>query len=140
MQHKPTLVYIDGSSTGRYGYYIPSTDQMKVVHDEPMTNNQAEYMALLQLVMDLEEETNVLVKTDSQLLYHQYQDEWKNKDSELCRIKRVIKAIVEAKKITLELEWVGRESNLFGKKLDKIKDKEKKIARRFWKNYDAPIG
>ena len=134
-----TLVYIDGSSTGKYGYYIPETDQMKIVRDEPMTNNQAEYMALLALVMDLENGSIVLVKTDSQLLYHQYQDEWKNKDSELCRLKGVIKSIVKTKEIDLEMEWTPREQNLFGKKLDKAKNREKKVARKFWEDRDIAI-
>lgn len=129
-------IYVDGSSLGTYGYFIPSTNQKVVINEMPMTNNQAEYLALLQLVMDLAEGSSVHVYSDSQLLVHQIKDEWKSKDGELCRIKGLILTIIKEKNLDIDLQWINRDVNLFGKMLDKDKDRRKKTWKRMMKNVE----
>jgi len=124
-------IFIDGSSLGKYGYYIPSTKQKVIVRESCLSNNQAEYLALLQLVMDLDRGSMVKVYTDSQLLYHQLRDEWQTKDLELVRLKNLINAIIKEKELEVDLQWVNRERNMFGKMLDR----EKEQAKRRIKNY-----
>lgn len=136
VKSKRIEIYIDGSSLGIYGYYIPSTNQKIVVKEMPMTNNTAEYLALLQLVMDLENESEVIVYTDSQLLYHQIRDEWRTKVSELGRIKGLILTIIKQKDLDVEMRWVERESNLFGKMLDKDKERAKKKIKKYMENVE----
>lgn len=123
-------IYIDGSSLGTYGYCIPSTNRKVIVNEMPMTNNQAEYLALLQLVMDLDNGSEARVYSDSQLLVHQINDDWKTKELELGRLRNLIIAIIKEKELEIDLQWICREHNLFGKILDKNKAKEKKEIKK----------
>lgn len=73
--------YIDGSSSGVYGYLITTPEQIqKVITDHPMTNNQAEWLALLSLLMDLEPNTKILIYSDSQIVVNQLTGLWETKN------------------------------------------------------------
>ena len=41
-------VYIDGSGNGKYGFFVEETNTAKVFIKENITNNQAEYLAVLE--------------------------------------------------------------------------------------------
>lgn len=122
-------VYIDGSSTGLYGYLFLN-GKKKVVQDYPMTNNQAEWLALLILLMDLEPNSKVSVYSDSQIVVHQYTGEWETKNETLKHLKEVCHLVANIKKLKITLHWVPRGKNSFGKLLAKIVAKNKKKRKK----------
>jgi len=132
--------YIDGSSNGRYGYLITEPHEVKkIVQDHPMTNNQAEWMALIQLCMDLDPNSLINVYSDSQIVVNQFSDEWKTNDVDLLQMKRLCKDIIETKDLKVSLIWIPRNKNVFGKELERLlkqDQKERKRARKqLWRCY-----
>jgi len=112
--------FIDGSSMGLYGYLLMPSKKLKVVEDHPCTNNVAEWLALLTLLMDLKIDTQIKVYSDSQIVVNQLTDNWKTEDEELKHLKEVCKMLIETKKLKIDIVWIPRNSNAFGKHLDKL--------------------
>ena len=118
--------YVDGSSTGMYGYYLVEEKETFIVKDQPTTNNQAEWLALYTLILDLPQGWKGRVFSDSLLVVNQYKGEYAIRDPELKRIHDSCKTIAFQKKLSLSIEWVPREKNIVGKKLDRELAKERK--------------
>jgi len=116
---KSKVFYIDGSSTGLYGFYDPETNQMNIFEDYPCTNNQGEWLALYSLVLTLPECWSGVVYSDSQLIVNQFNGNYKIKNLELKRIHDLVKTVCSEKNLKLELKWVPREQNIAGKKIEK---------------------
>ena len=117
------VVYVDGLAEprnpgiGTYGYVI-YRDGRKVeehagVAGEDVTNNYAEYSALVAALTHLKElgpRELILVKSDSRLLVSQMNGEWKVKKGEyLEKYKEAVDLAREFER--LEFEWVPREKN-----------------------------
>ena len=116
--------YIDGSSAGMYGYILG--EKTFIVYDSNLTNNQAEWLALYSLLVDLPRYSSVTVYSDSQLVVNQWSGEFKCKNEELLRIKNACKRVASLKKLKIDLKWIPREKNIFGKKLEKELAKKRK--------------
>lgn len=121
--------YIDGSSNGLYGYLL--NEKQKTVKDYPMTNNQAEWLALLTLLMDLDPNTKINIYSDSQIVVNQFSGEWETKNETLKHLKEVCFLIVKTKRLKITMHWVPRERNPYGKILEKIIAKERKKRKKF---------
>lgn len=99
-----------------------------------ITNNQSEYLALKSLIEWLPRESVCIVYSDSQLVVCQMGGfkeanihcNWKCHDHDLMKINEEIRDEIIKKNLSIELRWVPRERNIFGKVLDKIKRKHKK--------------
>lgn len=114
-------VYTDGSSNGYYGYQIDNNEP-KIYHSSgKITNNQAEFEALLALLHDLPEGTEVDVYSDSLLLVNGYIQSWSLKNPKLIELRNKMLDLTKEKKLKIMLAWIPREQNLFGKYLDHYK-------------------
>jgi len=122
--------YIDGSEKGLYGYLIRPGEKLKLVKDHPMTNNQAEWLALLTLLLDLEEETTIQVYSDSQIVVNQLKGEWETKNETLKHMKKIALMIIQTKNLNVRITWVRRNLNPFGKHLEKLLKEEKKKRKK----------
>lgn len=125
--------YIDGSSKGMYGYCIPEKKKLRVINDYPMTNNQAEWLALIALLMDLEMYTQIRVLSDSQIVVNQLQETWETRNGELLYLKKVCQQIIETKELKVTMIWIPRNKNLFGKHLERIVKDERKKRKKIQK-------
>ena len=124
--------YIDGSSKGMYGYLLSSNrDNPKVIQDYPMTSNQAEWLALITLLMDLKKNSKITIFSDSSLVVKQFTSIWSTKNKLLKEYKRLSSQIIRTKNLKIELYWIPRKENFFGKYLDRIVRKEKKERKDF---------
>ena len=123
--------YIDGSSTGMYGYYLVKTKETFIIKDQPCTNNQAEWLALYALIMDLPQGWTGTIYSDSLLIVNQFRGDFRIKDPELKRIHDSSKMLCNNKQLTLNVVWVPREKNILGKKLERelAKERKKRWAR-----------
>ncbi len=121
------LVQIDGSSLGNPG---PAGIGVRIVGPDGRvlkeisrsigirTNNQAEYEGLLCALRECREleDRRVVIRTDSELLYHQMASRYKVKNPELKVLhSRACELALELSNVTIEL--VRREQN---KETDKL--------------------
>jgi len=111
--------HIDGSSAGMYGYYLVQSKETWIVKDQPMTNNQAEWLALYSLVLDLPQGWKGTVYSDSLLIVNQFKGLYRIKDPELKRIHDSTKMLCSNKSLILNVVWIPREKNILGKKLER---------------------
>lgn len=124
--------YIDGSSTGMYGYYLVQSKETFIIKDQPTTNNQAEWLALYALILDLPQGWKGTIYSDSLLVVNQFSGGYKIKNLELKRIHDSSKTLCFQKKLSLNVVWVPRERNIVGKKLERelAKDRKKRWQLR----------
>jgi ribonuclease HI len=95
-------VYVDGSGkNGTYCYLIPG-QKPKIFREKLLTNNQAEYKAIIAALQELTD-VDMTIYSDSLLAVKQLEREYKIRNSEEIIIK-----------------WIPREENLAGKVLDKL--------------------
>ena len=124
--------YIDGSSKGIYGYVITTNGgNRKTVRDHPMTNNQAEWLALLVLLMELENNTEITILSDSQIVVNQFTSTWETKNETLKHLKEVCLLIARTKRLKVNIGWVPRNENVYGKYLEKLVKNGKKKKKEF---------
>ncbi len=119
-------VFVDGSSSSRYdqaskiAIVAESTGKpsRKIVKEteERLTNNQAEYQALLE-ALSLPDVKDCTIYTDSRLLHGQLTLDWKVRRSHLKEPRARCVTLLREK--NCKLEWIPRERNLAGKLLEK---------------------
>lgn len=122
-------IWIDGSSTGMYGY-CTQTETFIVQENTSLTNNAAEWLALYTLILDLPQGWSGAVYSDSMVVVNQFNENWRIKNPELKRIYLSCKHLCSSKNLTLELIWVSKNKNIFGKRLEKELKRRKKLWTR----------
>ncbi|TRO59064.1 reverse transcriptase-like protein [Candidatus Bathyarchaeota archaeon] len=110
-------VYVDGSGkNGRYCYLILGK-KPKIFREELLTNNQAEYKAIIAALQELKH-VEMTIYSDSLLAVKQLDREYKIRNSELRKLASKVRALSRDRDITFK--WIPREENFAGKVLDKL--------------------
>ena len=115
------VVYCDGGgfngtfSKAAFGEDLGKMGLLTTPKD--MTNNEMEYIGLINAMLISKPET--LILSDSKLIVNQVNQKWKCNHEHLMGLRGTAITLKHAKK--LELEWIPREKNLAGIKLEKIK-------------------
>ena len=117
--------WIDGSSVGMYGFSLNGSNYI-IKENSPLTNNEAEWLALYSLILDLPSGWAGKVFSDSQLVVYQFEGIFRIKDLELKRLYDSCKQLIFQKNLQLDLVWIPRGENIFGKILEKELKKERK--------------
>jgi len=89
--------------------------------DQHLTNNQAEYLALIYALALLSSkgiEENVVVRGDSQLVIYQMNGIYKVREEKLKILHETAKRYLERFK-NIKLEWIPRRQNLAGRVLER---------------------
>ena len=112
-------VYVDGSGgpNGGYGYFVKETGESFYEKKPEITNNQAEYMAIISALnkyVDSEEEVTIF--SDSKNTVNQLNHEFAINNEQLRNLAREAWAII-GKFSNLSIKWVPRNENLAGKML-----------------------
>ena len=137
------IIYIDGQSLMNNQKGLPRRAKVAIVYQSSAnpvptlsdskifwknigdrTNNQAEYLALLEALSivatefgktkgGVEKATSVKIRSDSKLLVEQMKGRWKAEDPELAGLRDEAKGLM-ARMGPVELEWVPREMNYAG--------------------------
>ena len=117
----PTRVYTDGSGSrpdgkgSGFAWLIPSTGEKKVVREDGLTNNQAEYRAILSALDYLPDSACAEILTDSENTCCQLTGQRRVLNAELTALHTKIHALIVQKKLIVEFTWVSRRDNLAGK-------------------------
>lgn len=109
------IIYADGSGKGKYGFVSGNTT--KTFEKENITNNEAEYLAVLEALKWVEDKRNVIIRSDSRLMINQLKHEWHIKEDRLRDLAMKIWKVIDEKKLDVEFEWIPRRENKAGKLL-----------------------
>ena len=112
-------VYVDGSggTNSGYGYFVKETGESFYEKKLDLTNNQAEYMAIISVLnkyVDSDEE--IIIFSDSKNTVNQLNHEFAINNEELRNLAREAWKII-GKFSNLTIVWVPRKENLAGKML-----------------------
>lgn len=112
-------IYVDGSGApkGKYGYFVEETGKSFVQKDDSITNNEAEYLAILQLFTDkvIQPNEENIIYSDSQLVVNQINHVYALNNEKL----RLFATRIWEEKIryNIRFEWIPRKENKAGKLL-----------------------
>lgn len=106
----------DGKGSG-FAWIREDNYQQYVEHVEGLSNNEAEYRAVISALNSVSSGSDVEILTDSLLVVSQLRGEYRILDSKLCKLASEVKTIAEHKRLTLKLTWIRRTENIAGKLL-----------------------
>ena len=107
-------IYVDGSGLGKYGFVSGNT--VKVFHKENITNNEAEYLAVIE-ALSFAKEKKIMVFSDSQLMVNQLNHKFHIKDDKLRELALKVWNLIETKELNVVFKWIPRKENKAGKVL-----------------------
>jgi len=109
-------IYTDGGED-KYCFVIPEKNKVKTFEKKNITNNEAEYLAVIEALKFVEENSKVTIFSDSKLVVNQINMEWHIKQDRLRELFEKVQSLIEKKKIDFKIEWIPREKNKAGKVL-----------------------
>jgi len=112
-------VYVDGSggSDSGYGFFVKETGESYYEKKPNITNNQAEYLAIIAALKKFEGTDNeITIFSDSKNTVSQLNHEFAINNEQLRELARE-SWILLAKFSKIKLTWVPRSENLAGKML-----------------------
>lgn len=112
-------VYVDGSggSNSGYGYFVKETGESFYEKKPNITNNQAEYMAILSALnkfVDSDEE--IIIYSDSKNTVNQLNHDFAINNEQLRILAQEAWSVI-GKFSHLSIKWIPRKENLAGKML-----------------------
>ncbi len=112
-------IYVDGSggTNSGYGYFVKETGESFYEKKHGLTNNQAEYLALISaLKKHVDSNDEITIYSDSKNTVNQLNHEFAINNEELRNLAREAWGII-GKFSNLSIVWVPRKKNLAGKML-----------------------
>jgi len=112
-------VYVDGSGgkNSGYGYFVKETGESFYKKDPGITNNQAEYMAIITVLKKFENSSDeIIIFSDSKNTIFQLNHEYAINNEQLRGLAQEAWGII-GKYSNLSLKWIPRKENLAGKML-----------------------
>ena len=106
----------DGKGSG-FAWLREDTGEREIVREDGLTNNQAEYRAVLAAVRSLEPGSNAEILMDSGNTCYQLRGEYRVRDPRLAKLHSEIYDLILKKKLTLTFTWIPRSINSAGKLL-----------------------
>ena len=112
-------VYVDGSGgpNGGYGFFVKETGESFYEKRPDITNNQAEYMAIISALrkfVDLDDD--LIIFSDSKNTVSQLNHEFAINNEKLRELAREAWELI-GKFSNLRISWIPRKENLAGKML-----------------------
>lgn len=112
-------IYVDGSggTNSGYGYFVKETGESFYEKKPDLTNNQAEYLAIIYALNKFVNSTEeITIYSDSKNTVNQLNHEFAINNEELRNLAREAWGII-GKFSHLSIIWVPRKENLAGKML-----------------------
>ena len=112
-------IYVDGAGgiSSGYGYYVRETGASEYMDKPGLTNNQAEYSAVLAALEKFADSAGpVTVLSDSQVVARQINHEYAINDPTLRDMARAVWRLLPSHG-NVKVQWIPRRENLAGKML-----------------------
>jgi ribonuclease HI len=111
-------IYTDGSAGGRIAWLRQDTGEQHVENISGLTNNEAEYRAILSALAALPIGTHVEVMSDSSLCVLQLLGKSRVFEPRLAVIQQEILALAKRRNLHFAPIWISRRENRAGKLLE----------------------
>ncbi|MDI6807243.1 MAG: reverse transcriptase-like protein [Candidatus Aenigmarchaeota archaeon] len=108
-------IYVDGSGDGRFCWYNETRNTSRAYKEVGITNNQAEYLAVYNALLENEAELEIL--SDSKLVVNQLNRNWHIKDDKLRKLFDKVQQVIKKKNLKVVIRWIKRKENKAGKYL-----------------------
>jgi ribonuclease HI len=118
---QPIRVFTDGAGArldgkgSAYGFLRSDTGERQVVREDGLTNNQAEYKAVILALESLHNGMLVEICCDSQVVCAQLNLQYIVRDPKLASLWASVQGVIRRKNLTVTCMWVPRQENLAGK-------------------------
>ena len=112
-------IYVDGAGgpNSGYGYYVKETGESFYEKKPDITNNQAEYLAMISALKKfVESNDEITIYSDSKNTVSQLNHEFAINNEQLRILAREAWELI-AKNSKIKLVWIPRKENLAGKML-----------------------
>ena len=112
-------VYVDGSGgpNGGFGFFVKETGESFYEKKPEITNNQAEYMAIISALKKFVNDDNeIIIYSDSKNTVNQLNHEFAINNEKLRDLARESWVLI-AKFSSISIIWISRKENLAGKML-----------------------
>ncbi len=109
----------DGHGSG-FAWVRVDRDAQLVQRVDGLTNNVAEYRALIAVLKYLASGSTAVIRSDSQLVVQQFNGVWAVRDPHLVTLLSKARDLIEKKGLDITLRWIPRGENLAGKLLDRL--------------------
>jgi len=104
----------DGKGSG-FAWLREDSGERKVIREDGLTNNQAEYKAILSALESIDPHASVEILTDSENTCFQLKGERRTKDPHLADLSARIWAVIKKKSLNTIFTWIPRRENRAGK-------------------------
>jgi ribonuclease HI len=115
----PNSIYVDGAGgdNSGYGYFVKETGESFYEKKSSITNNQAEYMAIISALQKFANTNEqIIIYSDSKNTVSQLNHEYAINNEQLRELARQAWALI-AKISDIKIVWIPRKDNLAGKML-----------------------
>ncbi len=112
-------IFVDGSGgkNSGYGYFVKETGDSFYEKKSDLTNNQAEYLAIISVLKKFENsDETICIFSDSKNTVNQLNHEFAINNEQLRELAREAWSLI-GKFTSLSIEWIPRKENLAGKML-----------------------
>ena len=112
-------IFVDGSggSNSGFGYFVKETGESFYEKKANITNNQAEYLAIISVLKKFSGSTDeIIIYSDSKNTVSQLNHEYAINNDQLRSLAREAWDII-TKFLNLKIKWIPRNENLAGKML-----------------------
>jgi ribonuclease HI len=104
----------DGKGSG-FAWVREDTGDRKITRKDSLTNNQAEYHAILSALESLSSGTRAEILTDSENTCFQLRGERRVRDPHLAGLNDQIQDLIKKKRLNVTFTWIPRRDNKAGK-------------------------
>ena len=108
----------DGGGSGFAWVRLDKKEEL-IKRVDGLTNNVAEYRAVIAVLKYVSPGSTVLIQSDSQLVVQQVNGAWAVRDPNLAVHLSRVREFIEKKGLSITLRWIPRGENLAGKLLDR---------------------
>jgi len=121
--HQRLDITVDGSGDGHSVALFPN-DEVYFMYEKGVSNNEAEFNAVILALENLPLRSHARIRTDSQTVVWHLTDERKSKSSAFIKKSVAVQDLIRGKELTIEIQWIPRRHN---------------TADRFLKQYIASL-
>ena len=120
---KVIRIYVDGSGQNSSGkgsasaFVIEDQRKQHVEYKDGLTNNQAEYGAILLALKAVRPKSEVEILSDSEHAVYQLKGRYKIRDPELQTLSEEISKVIKGRRLQVQFSWIPRSRNKAGKLL-----------------------
>jgi ribonuclease HI len=104
-----------GGKGSGFAWLRHDTGQKQVKREDNLTNNQAEYRAILSAIESVDSGSKAEILTDSENTCFQLRGERRVRDPRLAELHAQIQEVISKKQLTVTFTWIPRRENLAGK-------------------------